>query len=322
MPDSEPGFVWPVHVVQDRRGSYYVADPMAGIPIAVFDSLGKYSGLVGKLGQGPGDVSLANALVVGPDDTLTVFARLMSVFGPDRRFVRARAAIPNGRVNIALLLPDGRYLTQAILPTSDLVGEPFHILSRTGQLQTSFGARARDVYLESDLVRQEEIALAGASEFWAMRANEYILQRWSLDGTLVAAIGLNAPWFKSWRSWDGRLDVGVPPTRVVSITQDGQGLLWILSVIPDALPTKRNGSTRGEGRLLTPTDVENLEDSMIEVIDPRKGTLVFSQRFSAVFDHFSGRTRLVQVLQSQRGEVSVAVWQPTLRTTGGRRYER
>lgn len=56
---------------------------------------------------------------------------------------------------------------------------------------------------------------------------------------------------------------------------------------------------------------------MIEVIDPLKGTLVFSQRFSTVFDHFSGRTRLAQVLQSQRGEVSVAVWQLTLRQQGG-----
>jgi hypothetical protein len=120
--DEAPG------VARDSRGRFF-ARASGAKQIIVFDSLGKFRGLFGKEGQGPGEFARSILQILVLSDSIYVLAGdgTVSVFSPALRFVRS-IQLPNRPTSIWILPRDSTVLMQAAISTPSKVGLPLHIV--------------------------------------------------------------------------------------------------------------------------------------------------------------------------------------------------
>ena len=93
----------------DSRDNIFVLDGFAQ-EIHVFDSEGAQLRTMGGQGEGPGEFRMAQALAMGPGDTLWVtdpMTRRYSVFGPDGGFARVLTRRINGGARGGAVQPGG-----------------------------------------------------------------------------------------------------------------------------------------------------------------------------------------------------------------------
>src|SRR5690606_17178959 len=80
-------------IAVDSKGRYYVADHLQNYQILVYEPNGKFRGIIGRRGEGPGEYRNIASVHIGPGDTLHVFdggTRRYTVLGPDWSVVRMR----------------------------------------------------------------------------------------------------------------------------------------------------------------------------------------------------------------------------------------
>ncbi len=198
----------------DSRDNIFVLDGLAQ-EIHVFDSEGAHVRTVGGQGEGPGEFRMAQALAMGPGDTLWVtdpMTRRYSVFGPDGGFARVLTRRINGGAasERCSLAEDGRYLEWATrFPNEERTGDlsdidlihtyPLRVLPDGDQQDTlprleftqtmadmpSMGMR-RPVWIGPALRRTFNCS----GSFWFAQSGEYRLYKRTLEGdtTLIASL--------------------------------------------------------------------------------------------------------------------------------------
>ena len=269
------------HVRTDRQGRFFVSGGPSPF-FAVFDSSGKATHRIGRSGEGPGEFFWITEVAIDRADSVFAFdsaRRLVSVFAPNLEFVRSfrfgfRQDGPALFVGTSLLVNTG-------IHTDDRVGLPLHVLDRDGSISRSFGSLTGGVYRADmqDIIDSRQLAYADTDSFWAAHINQYLIERWTLDGRLLEALHREPPWFPVW--WAAQSDSETPPVpEVVSIEQAGD-TLWVLAIVSG--DSWRSGvEPRDRGYRVT--DREVYYNAVVEAIDLKRGIVIASRRMPFLLD--------------------------------------
>lgn len=262
-------------LTRDSRGRYFAISSDRRSVIA-YDSTGHYLTVIGRRGAGPGEFSQSVVSVgSGRGDTLFVLdlGRHVSVFSPSLKFVK-RIAV-DASPSSAAMLNNGRYVFSSQVRTPARIGYPFHVISRDGSIERSFGEpeavlpqapyKPRVIYMSLD-----------EKSIWTLSAH-YEVEGWWIDSSKHVRMTItDVPWPLAQPSVIPRVSRGavlsqrerlvrelnadnVGTARLVLGGVDLAGRVWVNVFVP------RNP---GGGE----------RDCMVEVIDPVAQSVVLSQR--------------------------------------------
>ncbi len=197
----------------DRRGRIIVADDLAH-QVVVFSPDGRRVGTLGRRGRGPGEFESPWRLGVDASDSIFVWDMALSrvsVFAPDLTFSRTFPLPPQWGVSSIGFLPDRRLLIAAY--ARGAMGT-LHIVSRTGQVERSFGPGFR----APDLGGFESSLLGGTADI-------------TPDGIIYSTKSPYEIWFfdldgRQRSRCSGRPEWTTNPASVVETRDEGRALHW------------------------------------------------------------------------------------------------
>jgi len=272
-----------VYAIQrDSRGRFYTVGGNGDDRIpAVYDASGRFLQRLGRVGRGPGEFLGAAAMLL-LRDSIYIFdqgnARL-AVLSPQYQPVRT-APIPRSTLT-ATFAGDSTLILNAEVNDRERIGLPFHRFDIAGNYVASFGDPTTRPSPRSP-APVFRLARANGGGFWAAPATgEYRIEKWGAQGVKHFEVHRRVAWFEPYqKAWAPTPDRPPPPT-ISALWEDGEGLLWVISAVGD--PNWQQGlgaGRRGEGgQTYYPwLDHSRLFDSMVEVIDPRAGVVLASQR--------------------------------------------
>lgn len=307
MPETEAALVSPFNFARDSRSNVYFADPFGEIGVRVFDRAGRFLRTVGRRGQGPGEFSVIHGLAIGPGDSLHVFHAGHSVFSPKGTHVRTQSFLNGRQVTSVATLSNGGFVVTTRASSAN--PNELHVVDSNGTVSASFGRSAGSGFWAG--MRSLSNPIGGA--FWTARANSYELEQYSLQGKRLKVLRRDVEWFAPWQDWNGEPEVSAPPPRIMSVAQDSaSGLLWVLILTADRNWKPASSSNSGEKALSTTRDLAGLFDGIVEVVDPDRGTVVASERFSGFLLQLLAAGTVVE-LSDQDGATVVNIWQVQLR---------
>ncbi len=287
-------------------GEYVVSAVVGGGEIQVYDPEGKVVRLIGRKGEGPGELGTRVRLAVGPKDTLYVLddgqARL-SVFSASGEFVRS-FLVPD-QVRSFALLNNGDLLFSRT--SSGLEGMHFYLYGPQGEERGRFERVALDTREVDDRI----VAPANPDGFWTASIWRHEFRRWGGAGSLEHTVTANVEWFPP----DGRYVEGMPfsvPTAPVLsyLWDDGHGRIWAFSIVPDA--------SWEPGIPLTPFYewTRRTFDTIIEVIDLDRGLVVAAGRYDQMFGKVCGSPLLYTANEAEDGDTRLQILEPLLVDSG------
>jgi hypothetical protein len=318
--DSVSPDTW-AELAHDSRGRYYVAPTVGGAQIAVYDSLGRFMRTIGQRGDGPGEFQRIQSITVGMHDTLFVLdflSRRLTVLSPGYHAVRTMSMAKTGYH--LTILRDGRmlvgYLSAFPGPSA---GEPIHLLSASGAFVRSFGVVSPDFDRERFSSNARTFAVARSGDgVWVAPSSRYELELWDLDGHPQRSVSRSVDWFPPWTDLHHQpINIVKPRTALGAIRQDAEGRLWVfLSVADKNWRRGHEASHMGENGTPVYSGVEKDRylDTMVEVIDPRRGRLVASVRMPVVVEGLVGDDLAYSWRSDSLGYDHIDIWR--LRLTG------
>jgi hypothetical protein len=274
--DSDPIGVAPgMPVVQNSKGQYVaVGDDF--VSFVLYSPAGKLTAKIGRKGEGPAEFIRIEKLRVGKGDSILVtdIRQRLSVFSPEGRFVRS-IRLPASAAG-GVILDDGRVVVAKQIRTAERMGFSYHLLDRDGTIIRSFGPE------EPSAPGMPAVSLSltqslNGTQLWSL-SRDFRLRSWGLGGEQLSDFTIVAhPWgtppplvvpnvtSKDPAERGRQLAAALkgPPgrTRVNLAGIDHRGFLWLNVLVPD----KNHVS-------------DSTEAHFLEVIDPIKGELIFSQR--------------------------------------------
>jgi hypothetical protein len=259
----------------DNHGRYFV---FGGLQphFWVFDSSGRVTQRIGQSGEGPGEFGMIMEVTIGPADSLFVFdASLLrvTVYTPELEVARTfRFQFP---LDGSALFVGTSILVNTGIHTADRVGLPFHVLERDGSLARSFGSVTNGVYRADlqDIIDRRQLAQSAENSFWAARLNQYVIERWTIDGRLMETLHWEPPWFQVW--WRPQGDAETPPVATVIDLEQVGDTLWVLAAVPG---DRWRSAVEPHGRLYRVTDPEEYQNAVLAAIDVRRGGVIASRR--------------------------------------------
>lgn len=301
---------WPQSMSEDRHGRYFVTQPnKRELPI-VFNASGRQVAVLGASGEGPGEFRNAALVAVDPrTDTIFVTdwaTSRLSVFSPQLAFVRS-VPFP-GRARDIAVLSDGRIVAMASIADRTSVGLPFHMFRRDGMRLSAIGDERRPYTDQREIFFAHRLAPSRRGGFWAVPIwGEYRAEHWTATGVRDAYLLRRPDWHSALQSSLGPAAnpdaMDPPPTSHRGVAETEDGLLWVLSRVAD--PGRRNAPLdtlrTAEGQFVVGADPDRSWDSVLEVIDPVRGTLIASQRFDTRFVLMLPSGKVIRVREAGQG---------------------
>jgi hypothetical protein len=199
------------------------------------------------------------------------------------------------------------------------VDEPLHLVSAAGEVVRSFGGDGKPLAPEQSYESVRAIGTARAGHLWSARINEYRLELWRMDGSRALTVIRDASWF---RPWTGR-DEGAPFTRrprptVNGVREDAEGRLWVTITVAahDWRPRPGPGDTN-----LLRTEIGDLYDTIIEVIDVENGRLLARSRYDRLIGGLAGSASVHGTRIDAAGNTVIDVWRLRLDSAAIERRE-
>lgn len=281
----------------------YALDLIIGHEIRVFDGSGAFLGRIGREGEGPGEFIQITAVVEGPGDTLHVFDERnvrWSVLSP-----RTFELVRNIRLPVRPTFETPVVLGDGSLVVNAVTGDPLVHVGPDGTRLGSFGQGAVGVDRpRSSPSSIRRTALSQGATIWVALPEVYRIERWSADGDRIEAFVSHPRWMSSERqvAEEGRVRAPVP--TILDVAEDREGLLWVSLRIAD--PDWEEGVEDGRIR-----DLRRYVDGIVDIIDPRTGELVHSERFETVM-RVRGRGIATTSSEGEFGERNVSVYRVRL----------
>lgn len=293
---SEPTVGTTSHALWDSSDRIFLGHDQAPSQIMQFDSTGAFVRALGREGDGPGEHRRLMRIALGPGDSLYAFdygVPRVTVYTPDLEVGRVDG-LP-GPVRDAVVFTDGRMVLHARIPTSERIGLPLHLASSDGSVLHSFGASNPVERPVRPALQLRYLAWASSDAVWAARMNEYVVEEWRRDGTLVRRFERDPDWFDGWLERRGVSASEPPQPFLRGVHQDDRGRLLVLATIAgenwqEGLEIE--GDQRGE-RSVRVRNFELLYDSRLDVIDTETGRLIVSQKLPQYLVGFTNRGDLV-----------------------------
>lgn len=277
--EDDEGYVGEFTVVSRSSEHYFIRDLFIPGEVKVFDLQGRFVANLGREGEGPGEFRGGSAMQVSRGDSLllidTALQRL-SVFGPDLELARSWQTPFSPEDQTFISFEDGSLLFTGSFGSRDLVGIPHHHFDRQGNRLTSFGDPVGR-YSPGGNQFLRFLARSTGNSVWVAHHEEYRLTRWTLSGERLAQLNLFREWFEEASvetSIRSQRPTYAPRSSIQGISEDAEGLLWVVGTAPDL---DWEGVVGPEGR--TGNSVE-VYDSMVEVLDPASESLIASRRFT------------------------------------------
>jgi hypothetical protein len=311
--EDNPGWLSETLMVsQDASGGLYaVSWPLGMSQIVKFSSDTRRTEYVlGRRGAGPGEFSRILPPLFSANGTMYVFdieLSRLSPFSPDQELL---STVPlRARGLRWLVLPDGRFIVAAVMPTREHVGQPLHMFDAAGSHLSSFGA-APDVLYRADRtgVLDRAIARSGFGGVWAAHLYRYRIELYDGDGRLQRIVERVVDWFEPWDGDARAAQVTRPRPAILAVWEDSSQRLWVLVQVADS-NWRRTVFSEGDRAMLGMAVAERsmYYDMMIEVIDPIAGRLIVQQRFDEHIMTLGDRHPLITFQQDEHGNVAHTV---------------
>jgi hypothetical protein len=269
-----------VSAVADSRGIVYVA-PTAAQAILAFSSRGKLLGSFGRKGKGPGEFFWLQNVEIGPRDSVFALDHAsISVFSPDRKFVRRTGSLPS-TVSEHVILPRSDFfaLTSPSRDNDSLIA----YFSPKGELKRRYPPawlRVSEVATEYMLLFRA-LSYGGDNTLWVARHDRYEIERRDTAGNVVQLLTRIADWWPkpsiehAYFPRERR-----PEPELTSVHQDAQGLLWVTIVTGKAAWKQLDKPKPNRHRPMPPHgEWISFFETVVEVLDPQRGTLLATRRF-------------------------------------------
>jgi hypothetical protein len=294
----------------DSRGRYYLT-AMEEARFLVFDSTGKFLQSVGRRGKGPGEFVNPFEMFVAKGDTIFIseWARGISVFSPDYKYIRQVQTPPGDHMIEPIRLRSGEYAY--IVNERGYPEVNWHhrlaFADAKGKVLTKLEigpVRTKENYDEGG--RSRSLAENPDGTIWSAVMRRYVIDRWDRSGKRLEVITrqLDGPAVK---------DLLVLPFNepfLYDLKLDGDGRLWVVMSL-------RNGKThRATVRTEQGMREMNIDehDSIVEVIDPKRGTLVASTRISGGWLTFVRPDVACRPIEQENGSMALEVLDVKLTT--------
>jgi hypothetical protein len=291
--------------VADGRGRYFLY--YAYRPwVKVYDAQGRFIKSLGREGEGPGEFRGVGIVRVSAGDTIHVFDGdnpTHSVFSPSLEFVRSnRLQIVPQVTGVAL--GGNRAVLAVPIHTPERVGLPLHLVDR-GRLVRSFGSESGAYRPDIPYFDDRAIAPASGGNLWVAHRNRYQIELWSTDGRKLREYRRSVEWFPPLlRNWSISPNTP-PPTRLQQVWEDPEGRLWVKMGVADR--NWRRAVRRGGPHGYTIDNDDDYLDTVIEVIEPRRGRVLASRRFPMTVQ-FIGQGLMGTVVTDEDDVPYYAVW--------------
>lgn len=321
--DDGPGMIEDIGTVltRDSRGRHYL---IGNYPshIKVFGANGQFLQTIGRAGDGPGEFRGIAKVIVTPGDSLVVLDQVQSrysVLDAQYKFVRSNR-LPFGPESQSVRMPGGTFVFSLPLHTPERIGLPLHHVNHSGVITRSFGSETGVYRPDVPYLDRRSITANGPRTIWSAYHTQYLLEQLDVvSGNITGRIERVTPWFPpNFKPRTGPKDPDKPEPFLSRIEQGSDGLLWVLTMVPDRNWEDAVGRRTPENHdHVSIIDNDGYEDSIIEVLDPRSGQLVASHRFDRSVSLF-GPGFVGAVTTSDDGRVRLETWRITLSRTGGR----
>ena len=270
----DPAFVF----LHDGRGHYLVGDGHYVSELIEFDAEGRFLGLRGQAGEGPGEFQGVRALYRWRADSVLALDQTLgrlTVLSPSLTFARAR---PFTRPSVGgpALLDDGRLLVWELGKEGNR--------ARLVPIDGDGPDRLVDSIAPGWAAAPRLFARAAGGGYWLGRMDRYRFTLHAVDGAVVRAVGRDAPWMAGADGPVGLPTALRPNPRVVALQDDGERLwVWGLVAAPDWAPSIATSHV-GEGPALpSATTLSRLFDTIVEVLDRETGEPLVSRRFAGAY---------------------------------------
>jgi len=305
---ADPGR--PLIVRSGPRGQLYVATQRLSNLVQALDSSVRFIRTIGRPGPGPGEFGSVGMLYPKGDSVVVGDTRGdAAVFGPDGGFVRS-LRIHIRTIGQVLNLRGDSVLVPTPVMSKERFGLPLQLLGPDGDTVRSFGSadRSFDGRVLSRLYRH--VAPATDSTFWVGRVDQYVVERWHMNGTLLQTLTMKRPWFPPLvKDWDGT-NAERFPTMLKQVHQDHDGHLLVMleRARPDWSASERGGHLES-GKLVSLLDRLAYEEQIIEVLDAKSGTLISTINNQGSFLlNFVDDDRVIGITQGAEGREVLVVY--------------
>lgn len=272
-------------------GRIVLASAYDGASFMVYPATGGSAERVGRAGEGPGEYRYVR-WVRPHRRSPAVFdgqARRLTVLDASFDVVRT-VVLPGIPQWDAVVLDDSTYVVNMVVPTSDRIGYALHTVDGRGKAVRSFdelpggyGTPGSDVKLMRNVGRGRD------GTVWSAHYSKYQVDLWNpATGGKLRSLVRNAEWFPE-HVQGSRTNPEEPALpRIIGVAEDQRGRLWIMiSVASDGWPAglvKTADDAHPEfGEYTLPNDLDNVFDTVVEVIDPVAGRVIASATFDEAF---------------------------------------
>ncbi|MGH7562718.1 MAG: hypothetical protein ACRENB_17050 [Gemmatimonadales bacterium] len=268
----------------DRRGRLFVTGIGEPSTVTVHDTRTGVTRRIGRPGQGPGEFVSPAIVLAGAGDSVYVWdetMRRLSVLSPELVYVRS-VVLRDFEALRGSVLGGGRIVFAGRPSSPSGIGFPLLELDPRSGARAQFGGHGGVVRPEQWFNQALQIGPARDGGLWTGRVNRYLLTHWDPDHRATRQIERQVSWFPAGDRRDIRRELPFSQPGLVGVWQDAKGLIWTVSVVPvPRMAAVTNAATRGPTAddLSHEAMVRRL-DSMIEVLDPARGTVLVSQRVS------------------------------------------
>lgn len=189
----------------------------------------------------------------------------------------------------------------------ELVGVPLHVINQSGEVVRSFGGVPTEPISINFWTRWRPVTVTSDDHVWMGLVNRYRLESWSAAGTRQRVLERRSSWFEPWENHSGDVARDRPPSRLLSIATDEEGLIWTLVQVADANYKPLYPNDGRERPMYDIRDEAKISDTIIEVIDPRAARVVARQRFPEALNWFFGRGLVSEVNQNDEDDAEIRV---------------
>jgi hypothetical protein len=292
-PGSLNGFAVPA---LDSQGRVVIVsrDTHDGLPFVLTDE-GDFVGVVGQVGEGPGELKSWVTILIGPADSIFAFDMgmgRMSVFAPDLSY--ARTVRIDGMPPISgHRLASGDWL---VASGSDH-GWPLRLLGSDARELAAWGDTIDFVMRNGLPARSYWIVGPGRDgTAWAVpHFGRYEARRFDAGGTELNRISPEVEWYAPYRRPPDTSPDTPPFAALDGVWEDGFGL-WVVGMTADPEWRSALGAPRKvEGHEIYPIDDPDRGwDGVVELRDPETGELLARRRTDEVlYAPVSGRRGVV-----------------------------
>ena len=278
---------------------FYVVNRLASTEIQVFSRDGNFLRTVGRIGEGPGEYKKIYHLWVSPGDTLHVIDASNSrrtLLTPDFETVEVARLPGRGRYHGYFGLSTGEAVLAAIAPDSAGDVRLLHRLDQSGSRSLSFGPPLgeADYSNTGPTVFARKFTETENGELLVVPGNEFVIESYSPTGTLTRVYEFTGREFLDLIPGGGVFPGYLP--RIQDVWIDDEEYLWVMMRVGDVdweEGVERVGVGFGRRPSVTLSDHNLFWDTVIEVVDLKRGRTVARERFETSLVRFLGNNEVV-----------------------------